>query len=183
MSVFDAKSEEPTRLYKGDYYKFKRSDLASDYPPAGHALTYTFRNDAATATTIADVVAAEVDGDYEIEFTSAITGAWPTGRIHWTATISDGTNSAVVGTGFIDLIDRTEDPREHAEIMLGKIESILENRADADVASYSIGDRSLTKLSIEELTKWRSHYKAEVARLNRKRRGLGRTQRTLVDFS
>jgi hypothetical protein len=45
--------------------------------------------------------------------------------------------------------------------MLDKIESILENRADADVSSYSIAGRSLNKLTVEELLRWRDYYRAE----------------------
>ena len=45
--------------------------------------------------------------------------------------------------------------------MLDKIESLLEGKADNDVASYSIQGRSLAKLSPQELIDWRSYYKAE----------------------
>jgi hypothetical protein len=45
--------------------------------------------------------------------------------------------------------------------MIDKIESLLEGRADGDVGSYSIQGRSLTKLGIDELLKWRDYYKGE----------------------
>ena len=48
--------------------------------------------------------------------------------------------------------------------MLDKIESILEGKADSDVSSYSIGSRSLSKMTPEELTTWRDYYKAEYNR-------------------
>ena len=48
--------------------------------------------------------------------------------------------------------------------MVDKIESILEGKADSDVSSYSIGNRSLSKMSPEELTTWRDHYRAEYNR-------------------
>jgi hypothetical protein len=48
--------------------------------------------------------------------------------------------------------------------MLAKIESILEGRADKDVSSYSINGRSITKMSIDELLKFRAIYRAEVQR-------------------
>ena len=53
-------------------------------------------------------------------------------------------------------------------IMLGKIQSILEGKADADVASYSIAGRSLTKLGIDELLQWRDYYRREVNELKKK---------------
>ena len=52
--------------------------------------------------------------------------------------------------------------------MIGKIESILEGKADSDVASYSIQGRSLTKLAIDELLQWRDYYRREVNEIRRK---------------
>ena len=48
--------------------------------------------------------------------------------------------------------------------MLDKIESILEGRADGDVAAYSINGRSLTKLDITDLLMWRDRYRADYLR-------------------
>jgi hypothetical protein len=45
--------------------------------------------------------------------------------------------------------------------MIGKIESILQGKADSDVGSYSIAGRSLTKMSFAELMEARDKYKAE----------------------
>lgn len=56
------------------------------------------------------------------------------------------------------------DPRIHAEIMIDKIESILEGKADSDVSSYSIAGRSLNKLSFDELMTARDRYKGELVR-------------------
>ena len=56
------------------------------------------------------------------------------------------------------------DPRSHAKIMIDKIESLLEGKADKDVSSYSIAGRSLNKMSVQELLDWRTHYKAEYNR-------------------
>jgi hypothetical protein len=60
-----------------------------------------------------------------------------------------------------DLDVNGADPRSHAEIMIGKIESILQGKADSDVGSYSIAGRSLTKMSFGELMTARDQYKAE----------------------
>jgi hypothetical protein len=45
--------------------------------------------------------------------------------------------------------------------MLAKIKSLLEGKADADVANYSVAGRSLTKLSFDELIKARDYYQEE----------------------
>ena len=75
-------------------------------------------------------------------------------------------NRIVVDRGEIEITtdyDNNVDPRAHAEIMLNKIESILEGKADSDVSSYSIAGRSLTKFSPDELVQWRDYYRREVA--------------------
>ena len=56
--------------------------------------------------------------------------------------------------------------------MVEKIESLLEGRADADVSSYSIAGRSLSKLTIDELLQWRDRYRAEWLREVRRERAL-----------
>ena len=48
--------------------------------------------------------------------------------------------------------------------MVDKLESLLEGKADADVSSYAIAGRSLNKLTVEEMLKWRDYYKAEYQR-------------------
>lgn len=40
----------------------------------------------------------------------------------------------------------------------------MEGKSTADVLSYSIGGRSISKMSPEELIKWRSFYKTEYQR-------------------
>ena len=46
--------------------------------------------------------------------------------------------------------------------MLTKIEAVLLNKADNDVAEYEIAGRQLKKYSFEELQKLRRQYKGEV---------------------
>lgn len=58
----------------------------------------------------------------------------------------------------------SQDRRSHAEVMVAKINSILEDRADDDVSNYSIKQRSITKMTIDELLRWRDYYLAELGR-------------------
>ena len=46
--------------------------------------------------------------------------------------------------------------------MLAKIESLLEGKADADVSSYSIAGRSLTKMTFQELVDARNYFSGKV---------------------
>ena len=77
--------------------------------------------------------------------------------------ISDS-ESTIVQTGVVVLFATTDDRRTHAEVMVKKIESLLSGRADSDVESYSIKNRSITKMSVNELRDWREYYLAEISR-------------------
>lgn len=95
---------------------------------------------------------------------SATSAAWSAGDQRWSLVLVRLADDEAVeiATGIWTVFTSASDRRTHAEKMVAKIESILEGRADADVASYSIKGRSLTKLSPSELTKWRDYYKAEI---------------------
>mgnify|MGYP003649210617 FL=1 len=69
--------------------------------------------------------------------------------------------------------------------MVEKIEAILEGRADADVSSYSINGRSLTKIPIPELMEFRRSYKTEYlreVRTERRQKGIGTGSTVKVGF-
>jgi hypothetical protein len=99
--------------------------------------------------------------------TSATSAGFTPGFYHWQleAVRNSDSNRIVIDRGFftavVDLDNNNADPRTHAEIMLAKIKSLLEGKADADVANYSVAGRSLTKLSFDELIKARDYYQEE----------------------
>ena len=73
----------------------------------------------------------------------------------------------------------------HASDMLSKIEAVLEGRIDADVESYQIAGRQITKIPIPELIKMRQYYKSEVAGENAKtsiENGDGNPRKILTRF-
>jgi hypothetical protein len=95
------------------------------------------------------------------------------GKHRWQLEVTRSSDSEriILQTGFWDIItdlDNNIDPRSHAEVMLEKIESVLQGRADADIASYSISGRSLTKIAPNELIEWRNFYRAELTMERRK---------------
>lgn len=71
-------------------------------------------------------------------------------------------NEAIIQNGFLRVYTAQSDRRTHAEIMVDKITSILENRADHDVNSYSIKSRSISRMSVDELIRWRDYYLSEI---------------------
>ena len=68
-----------------------------------------------------------------------------------------------LASGYSRIFGSTADRRSHARIMVTKIESVLENRADSDVSFYTIKGRQINKMPIQDLIYWLNFYRAEVA--------------------
>lgn len=171
-NLFDAANApegEPREVVVGDFIQWKRSDIAVDYPPATHSAEYVARITGGGATEIK--LAGTEGADYYLFTVDSATSAdFLPGKYHWQLEITQTSsgNRIVVDIGDFDAIPDMDvnqaDPRIHAEIMIDKIESILEGKADSDVSSYSIAGRSLNKLSFEELMTARDRYKGELVR-------------------
>lgn len=157
---------EPEQVVVGDYIQWRRIDIGSDYPNTDYTMTYVARITAGGSTEI-QLQGTAYDGGYLFTVTSAVSTDFVPGFYHWQleAVRNSDSNRIVIDRGFFtavpDLDVNGSDPRTHAEIMLAKIKSLLEGKADADVANYSIAGRSLTKLSFDELIKARDYYQEE----------------------
>ena len=186
----EAREGEPEQVVVGDYIQWTRSDLSGDYPNDSYTATYVARITGGGNTEI-QLTGTAYNGNYLFTVDSETSADFVAGYYHWQLEIvrnSDG-NRVVVDTGAFDAVVDLDvggtDPRTHAEIMLNKIESILENRADSDVSDYSIGNRSLTKIPLKELMMWRDRYRAEFYQEKRKLRAKqGKTtgQNVLIRF-
>jgi len=168
-NLFDtdnAPTTEPSEIIAGDLLQWKRSDLNTDYANGTYTLKYSARL-AGTAATEIEITATADGNDYLVSEASATTAAYTAGVYYWQAYITRDADSEriLIDQGQWEVVANrdtdTSDPRSHAKIMIDKIESLLENRADADVDNYAIGGRSITKMSIDELRNWRSFYRAE----------------------
>jgi hypothetical protein len=157
---------EPETVVVGDYIQWRRVDLGSDYPNTQFTMTYVARITAGGASEI-QLTGTAYGNDYLFVATSATSAGFTPGFYHWQleAVRNSDSNRIVIDRGFftavVDLDNNNADPRTHAEIMLAKIKSLLEGKADADVANYSVAGRSLTKLSFDELIKARDYYQEE----------------------
>ena len=157
--------KEPVKIYKGETVVWNRKDL-TDYPVGSYAMSWTARLESNGGTAFSATV-TEVDDYYKFTLDNSATGGYTTGDYFWVLKVTQSSDSEelIIDSGKITVKDNyfgsTGDTRSHAKIMLDKIESILEGRADADVSSYSIQGRSLSKISINELLQWRDYYKAE----------------------
>jgi hypothetical protein len=157
--------KEPITIYKGETVVWNRKDL-TDYPVGSYAMSWVARLESNGGTSFTATV-TEVDDYYKFTLDNSATGGYTTGDYFWVLKVTQSSDSEelILETGKITVKDNyfgsTGDTRSHAKIMLDKIESILEGRADADVSSYSIQGRSLSKIGIAELLQWRDYYKAE----------------------
>ena len=161
--------QAPETIIIGDYLLWKRTDLVSDYPLATHSMEYVARITAGGSTEI-KVAATETNGTYVFEVSSATSATYVAGFYHWQleATETASGNRVVIERGTFTAVEDLDvngaDPRSHAEIMITKIESLLQGKGDADVSSYSIQGRSLTKLSYQELIQARDYFRKEYAK-------------------
>ena len=157
---------EPTQIVAGDFVQWWQKELASDYPTDTYSLKYVARTTENGGGEI-EITATETGGYYLVQVASTVTADWNFGTYQWQKEIIRTSDSAriVISRGQFTVISSMTDANEyrsHAQIMLSKIESLLQGKADADVMSYSVAGRSLTKMSFAELIAARDLYKAEV---------------------
>lgn len=159
---------EPTEIVAGDFVQWKVTNLVADYPTALYALTYTARISGARDEF--QILGTGHTTHYLLTASSATTGSYAKGTYQWQQEITRISDSArlVLRRGTFKVVSDLDvagsDIRSHAEIMIDKIESVLNGKADTDVSSYSIAGRSLTKMSFNELLEARDYYRSEFAR-------------------
>lgn len=168
FDVSNATVGEPLGIVVGQSTQWQR-EIAID--PSLFTLKYVLRrHDPATATQGEDLSAQSIDmesignGCFGVDIVAADSVGWITGRFYWDLTvvrISDD-RERVLDTGEFNIFDSATDRRSHAQIMIQKIESLLNKRADADVETYSIKSRSITKMSAADLREWRDYYMREL---------------------
>lgn len=140
---------EPTSVVVGDFIQWQRTDLGTDYPNTSYTMTYVGRISGGGNTEI-QVTGTAYGNDYLFSISSSESEDFVAGYYHWQleAIRNSDDERIVIDRGYFtaiaDLDVNGADPRSHAEIMLDKIESLLQGKADADVANYSIAGRSLT---------------------------------------
>lgn len=166
---------EPKEIIIGDFVQWRRTDLGQDYSNTTHTAKYVANIDAGGSNEIT-ISGSNYNDDYIFTVGSSTTASYTSGLYHWQLEIlrTSDSNRLVLARGtwdvIVDLDTTNADPRIHAEIMVQKIEDLLSGQADANVGSYSIAGRSLTKLSPQELMEWRDLYRREVALHKRKER-------------
>tara|TARA_Y100000310_G_scaffold307942_1_gene350549 strand:+ start:2900 stop:3481 length:582 start_codon:yes stop_codon:yes gene_type:complete len=152
LSLVLGKSEQWRREINIDSGAHTLKYVLRHYEPSNVVIDYSI--------TMTPVTSGEFAADVE---PSDISG-WAEGRYFWDLVVvrTSDDRSKVIETGEIRIFGTSADRRSHAEIMVAKIESILQNRADNDVESYTIKSRSITKMSAKELRDWRDYYIREI---------------------
>ena len=182
-------TQVPSELQLGDFWAWKRDDLASDYPVADYSLSYEFNLiDGSTASNF--TLTATESGDEYIISTSSTT-SYTVGNYNWISYITRSSDSARVKLeeGYVEIQDNyattSASVRSHAKKVLDAIEAVIENRASMDQQSMSIAGRSLSRMSINDLMTFRDRYKAEYlkeVKIARIKNGLGSGNTIKVAF-
>ena len=169
FEVANAPEGVPSKLVVGDYVQFKLSNLVDDYPVATHSAELVARITAGGASEI-KITATENASYYLFTVPSSTSASYVAGAYYWQLEITETAsgNRIVVNDGTFSIVEDLDannaDIRSNAKIMLDKIDSILSGKADSDVSSYSINNRSLSKFSFQELLEARNFYSREVSR-------------------
>lgn len=153
---------EPETIVIGNYVTWRK---IMDFSLTGLSVNYELRPIAGSVSPIV-VSGSVVDQTVTFTINNAISSTLTVGDWRWDLIITRDSDSekTIVDCGYFTVTSGTVDQRSHARIMLKKIESILEGRADSDVSSYTIRGRSITKMGVEELLQWRDYYKSEIVR-------------------
>ena len=161
-------SQEPNELVVGDYWVWKRDDLATDYPTDSYSLSYEFHCDSGGGGSHQFTInATEANDTYYIEVPTTTTENYNPHDYLWGAYITRTSDSARIQidegktTILPNLADTNADLRSHAKKVLDAIEAVIEGRATIDQSSFSLGGRSLSRMSIDELMTFRDRYHAE----------------------
>lgn len=164
---------EPDLLVVGDTWKWRRQIPNRD-PADSWVLTYALVNDANKITLTGS---DNSDGTHLISVAAATTADYKGGEYSWQAYVTKGTDRYTVGRGFFVIEDNftaadTGDYRSTVKKQLDAVEALLVNKASRDQLSTSIAGRSISRMSPDELLKWRyelrKEWRTELARMRQR---------------
>lgn len=167
----------PAVITAGSTVRWYQAVADSDFAPGGSYSLVVYLTGASVRT----LTATNDSGRWLVTLPAAGasgSGGLTPGGYQWHAYAETGSGDAIarelVASGRVSVLANPVSAvaqQTHAEKVLAAIEAVIENRATADVQSYTIGGRSLTKMTPEQLLHWRNVYRAEV----RKERAGGRS--------
>ena len=156
-----------SEIIVGDTLDFETA--VPDYPATG-GWTLKFRLvPRVTGAAIAITCATAADGvSYRAQVAPATTATWTAGEYTWNSWVEKTGARVTVEDGQVTLLPDPAvttapfDNRSHPRKVLAAIEAVIEGRATQDQQEYTIGDRSLKRMPIADLLKFRAQYAAFV---------------------
>lgn len=165
----------PDSLVVGDYWQW-RVPARGDYPAASWTLSFAFSGPATVSVASGWTITAESAGTWLVQVTKTVSAGYTAGRYQWRAYVTSGSERYQIADGWVvfqpNIAVLAGDNRTHAQKMLALVEAQLEGRVVSGEESYSIGGRSITKMSTMELRRLRGLYAAEVYREQHQQEGL-----------
>ena len=170
----DISNIEPTEFYKADTVKWKRTDIAADYPATTWTLTYYFISVSDEFT----VVAVADGSNFSIVIPNTTTDDYTEGDYYWTAKATNGSETHTIGSGQCvvkpDLAEKGAgyDGRTYAGITIAQAKEKLALWLEADTAvasgqSYMVSGRMLTMAQSQEIRNNINYWEMRVKNLSR----------------
>jgi len=155
---------EPSRITKGDRVTWKKH-LPDYLPVDGWIVSYYFVNAAGVQVEVAGT--DNGDGYHLIDIDVTTSDTFTPGLVFWQAVVKDADDEEyTVARGRFEVIDSFEDKtaafdaRSSVKKILDAIVAVIEGRATEKDLAYSIAGRSITKMTLAELTDARARYQA-----------------------
>lgn len=168
-------------LIAGDTFNPEPTVLPVYPASAGWVLKYRLVPRASSGTPI--VLTCTASGaNHQPQAAASVTKDWAPGEYAWTSWVERGSERYAIERGQLTILPDPAtmgagtDTRSQAQTALDAINAVLSNRATTDQLEFTIADRSLKRMSIDELLKLRSHY---VSQVNQER---GINRRILLGF-
>lgn len=158
----EPQSYEPEKLTAGVTWKWKKTH--SDYPASEWSLNYYLRRNGATETSFGSTA----DGDtFQVNVGATVTALFTPDVYDIVGIVTKGSEKFVVYDGILKVLTNPAsssayDPRSHARRVLDLIEAAMEGRIPNGMESYTIGGRSITKISLPDLRMLYEKYKMDV---------------------
>ena len=152
--------QEPAKLIIGDTAKWRVYE--ADYLPGTWTISYAMVSpDARIAITGSD----NGDNTHLITETAANTASWLPGEYFYQVYATSGAERFMLREGYLEIKENFAtlaagfDARSHTKIVLDALEAMSEGKASQDQMGYSIGGRSLQRMSPADITTWLAEYR------------------------
>lgn len=165
--AYQIPTTEPEELVVGDSWKWKKT--LADYPASdGWVLSYAFRS---SGKPVIDITSSADGDDHSVSVAATGTVVFQAGTYHWQSRVTKGADVHTIATGRTKILsdlsasDPSHDPRFHVEKVLAAIEANIEGIASKEEKELEVGGLRLSLAGRDELIRLRSHYIAELKKL------------------